>query len=97
MNPMPDATPAKRLLLDHLRLRAQIAASMADEAADAWQGWIDRPAFDRQEQAHVGEHLATAAARLRRVADDAANLRPKFCTVELDAATATCALLVGLA
>jgi hypothetical protein len=79
----PDYTTALQLLHDHATARVAVAAALADQAEAAWQEWIDAPAFARREQPQIGDDLHALAVAARKVADDAATLRPKFCTVEI--------------
>lgn len=102
MEPTPEPTDldhcdAAAMLHAHLHRRAGVAVHLAERAAQAWADWVDLPAFARREQPHIGEELYTIAVAARKVADDAATLRPKFCTVELDAAAGRLRLLVGQA
>ena len=91
----PDANPALRLLSAHLADRAATAQRIATLAEEAWQEWIDLPAYQRatlpQAEAWLDSERRQAAV-LVEVA-----LRPTWCSVELDPWTGTAAILVGLA
>ena len=91
----PDATPALRLLCAHLLDRAAPAQRIARLADEAWQEWLERPAYARRHTPQVAEWLDSErqqAAVLVAVA-----MRATWCTVELDVTTGTVAVLVGLA
>ena len=91
----PDATPALRLLACHLQDRAAMATRIATLAEEAWQEWLERPAYARRHTPQVAEWLD--AERQQAAVLVAVAQRPIWCTVELDPWTGSVAVLVGLA
>lgn len=99
MEPYPDPADldhCSALLFNHLRQRAAVAEAIATQAEAAWQEWIDQPAYLRADQADACLWLAARAEAARKIALDAATLRPTWCSVEPDPAGGV-RLLVGIA